>query len=262
MDRRLHSVPHLPSFRPPCQDPWPPRPVPALCQAMHPPRVAPCSQAASDVSLACTSCSKGPATAFALPPPSTMNWTTGVCSLGPSRLALLTSGRSSPTCPIWTGAHDASGRGMGGVFSGPDGTPICGAIPGPQARPPISFPRQTHAAIYPSTTLSSQATLPNSGSPCPRWYPWQPSSAAPATPRPSGGSARAAPTPPQSPAPYSACAPGTFGNTKSPPLSPSSRARTINSLTPHPAAGTSRTHSFVPSFIAPSHRPHPGKCYT
>jgi hypothetical protein len=28
-----------------------------------------------------------------------------------------------PDFPTWTGAHDASGRGMGGVFSGPDGTP-------------------------------------------------------------------------------------------------------------------------------------------
>jgi hypothetical protein len=28
-----------------------------------------------------------------------------------------------PDFPTWTGAHDASGRGMGGVFAGPDGTP-------------------------------------------------------------------------------------------------------------------------------------------
>jgi hypothetical protein len=28
-----------------------------------------------------------------------------------------------PDFPTWTGAHDASGWGMGGVFAGPDGTP-------------------------------------------------------------------------------------------------------------------------------------------
>jgi hypothetical protein len=28
-----------------------------------------------------------------------------------------------PDFPTWTGAHDASGQGMGGVFAGPDGTP-------------------------------------------------------------------------------------------------------------------------------------------
>ena len=28
-----------------------------------------------------------------------------------------------PDYPTWTGAHDASGKGMGGVFAGPDGTP-------------------------------------------------------------------------------------------------------------------------------------------
>jgi hypothetical protein len=28
-----------------------------------------------------------------------------------------------PDFPTWTGGHDASGRGMGGVFSGPNGTP-------------------------------------------------------------------------------------------------------------------------------------------
>jgi hypothetical protein len=34
-----------------------------------------------------------------------------------------------PNFPTWTGAHNASGRGMGGVFAGPDGVPYLWSHP-------------------------------------------------------------------------------------------------------------------------------------
>jgi hypothetical protein len=167
-----------------------------------------------------------------------------------------------PDFPTWTGAHDASGRGMGGVFAGPDGTPYLWRHPwsATEAARLVSSTNRTGDLSINDFELAGNVAqlwlaLPKmlplsailSGSDNSTSIHWIRKGSTSTSP--SAGS-------------FLLCDPGSCANTPSPRPSRSSPAATTTSPMLPLALGTYPTHSSAVFFSLLSLRPHPGQCST